>query len=161
MSKHLSFWSFALLAAIAIGTLACQMPARQKLVKMAQMISSQKPSGTTDISGKWIGSNKITYIISQKNNNFTWTAIPTKGRASGKIEGDRLSVSWVLANRKGTATGRITQRDRTGRAIRIEWSNGIFFTRSAAPALPIKLTKPKAPAPQLKKPPKKQKLPDL
>lgn len=42
----------------------------------------QKAGSAVDISGKWQGLNRVTYFITQQGNKFTWTAEPTKGRAS-------------------------------------------------------------------------------
>jgi hypothetical protein len=86
------------------------------------------PPVTGDVlSGNWQGYCG-TYQFQQSGNTFTWYCPSTQERGQGTINGNALSASWGGGGQ--TATGTITQRDASGRATRIEWSNGQVFTRN-------------------------------
>jgi hypothetical protein len=82
------------------------------------------------LTGPWQGYCG-TYEIQQNGNTFTWYCPSTQERAQGTINGNTLSATWTTAGGGGgTATGTITRYDASGRAIRIEWSNGQVFSRN-------------------------------
>lgn len=81
-----------------------------------------------DISGTWKSSIGLVYEISQTGNGFTWHVASINQRAEGTIEGDAVKASWRGLLRRDSATGKVI-RDASGRAVRIEWSNGVVFTR--------------------------------
>lgn len=90
----------------------------------------QPPKATVpDISGTWQSSIGLTYQIVQTGEQFTWTVAQPHERAAGKLRGNDLTVDWVSETAKGSAIGKVTIVDATGRAMRIEWNNGavVFF----------------------------------
>ena len=97
-------------------------------------------SSTIDISGKWNSSLGWLYDITQSGSEFTWivTHQNITERASGSISGLSLEASWSDPNGSGSGSGVIVA---TGtKAIRIEWDNGVIFTKEnqlpPAPAVP-------------------------
>ncbi len=87
--------------------------------------------GIPDISGTWASSIKRTYEIVQQGHEFTWTVQGTNQKATGMIEGEHLAAEWSGGFGSGHAEGFITEADQTGRPTKIEWSNGVIFTRAA------------------------------
>ena len=85
------------------------------------------PSGF--LEGEWGSSINLVYKIIQDGNSFTWRAEKIHENASGTISGGNLSVSWQGDWGNNSATGKITAFDHAGRAVRIDWSNGVYFTR--------------------------------
>lgn len=83
-----------------------------------------------DISGKW-SSNipNFVYEITQTGRTFEWWVGFIGQKGSGKIEGRTLHATWATLGIPDSARGRITEVDQSGRAIRIEWSNDVIFTR--------------------------------
>lgn len=82
------------------------------------------PTAVDVLSGSWVGYHP-NYEFRQSGSTFTWWVESTQERAQGTINGVSLSVNWGA----GSATGTITAWDASGRATRIEWSNGSVFTR--------------------------------
>lgn len=87
--------------------------------------------GVPDISGTWASSVQRTYEIVQDGNRFSWTVKGTDEKASGSIEGDLIVAEWSGGVGRGRAEGHFTGIDETNRAVVIEWSNGVVFTRPA------------------------------
>jgi photosystem II stability/assembly factor-like uncharacterized protein len=87
--------------------------------------------GVPDISGTWDSSVKRTYEIVQNGNQFSWTVKGTNEKASGVIEGDMIVAEWSGGVGRGRAEGHFAGIDETNRAVEIEWSNGVVFTRPA------------------------------
>ena len=52
--------------------------------------------------------------------------------AQGKINGELLFASWGNQRGEQTAKGLVSEIDAHGNALRIEWSNGVVFSRSFA-----------------------------
>lgn len=84
-----------------------------------------------DISGLWMSSIKKTYEILQQGRNFNWSVRETDEKAAGMIYGDEVVVEWSGRFGSGHAEGHVIEREDSGRALRIEWSNGVIFTREA------------------------------
>ncbi|GEM_PF-2136492 len=82
-----------------------------------------------DLAGDWQGFMNMTFSFSQSGNEFTWLVPATGEKAQGTIAGDALTVAWTNALGSGTAKGRIAAKDAAGRATRIEWDNGVVFSR--------------------------------
>ncbi|MCU0237490.1 MAG: hypothetical protein MUC72_10445 [Acidobacteria bacterium] len=82
-----------------------------------------------DLAGDWKGFMNMTFSFSQNGNEFTWLVPATGEKAQGTIVGDALTVAWTNAQGSGTAKGRIAAKDAAGRATRIEWDNGVVFSR--------------------------------
>ncbi len=82
-----------------------------------------------DISGQWESSLGIGYTITQIGDKFTWNTPSNNQMGFGDIDGTNVSAVWPF----GFATGTITV-DAANRGTAIAWSNGVTFTRPAAPA---------------------------
>ena len=87
--------------------------------------------GVPDISGTWASSVQRTYEIVQNGNRFSWTVKGTNEKAAGTIEGDLIVAEWSGGVGRGRAEGHFAGIDETNRAVAIEWSNGVVFTRPA------------------------------
>lgn len=82
------------------------------------------------IDGVWGSNIGFEYRITQSGNNFTWDVLkPIREQGRGTISGDRINASWSGNNGSGSANGRILGLDSLKRATRIEWSNGVVFSR--------------------------------
>jgi len=94
------------------------------------------PAGVegTSLTGRWNSNIGQVYEINQQGAQFTWTAVLLNQQASGTIVGDNLHASWKGAVGQESATGRVV-RDAQGGATRIEWSNGVVFTRATGGAI--------------------------
>jgi len=90
--------------------------------------SGGSSSGTVSIAGRWSGYNNWVYNISQNGSTFTWSVENVSQKGEGNINGKSVSVKWEGSG-SGSATGTVTKVDSSGRATRIEWSNGVIFTR--------------------------------
>jgi photosystem II stability/assembly factor-like uncharacterized protein len=88
--------------------------------------------GIIDISGVWTSSIRRTYEIEQSRNDFSWRVRGTDEEAEGRIEGEALHVSWGGEFGRGSVEGRIVEVDPEGRALSIEWFNGVIFNRQPA-----------------------------
>jgi hypothetical protein len=89
-------------------------------------VKAAAPDRSGVLNGRWTNSGVVFYNLNQNGNNFTWTKENADEVGRGTIEGDDLKVSWTGG---GAATGKIVQRDANGRPRRIDWSNGVVFTR--------------------------------
>jgi photosystem II stability/assembly factor-like uncharacterized protein len=87
-----------------------------------------------DISGTWGSTVKRTYEVTQNGRAFNWTVQGTNEKAAGVIEGDHLTVEWSGGVGQGHAEGHIAGVDETGRAVEIQWSNGVVFNRTGGAA---------------------------
>lgn len=102
----------------------------------APQIQHDKPSPTTpaipmavDLSGSWVSNFAVVYQIQQQATNFTWTAAALNQQAKGKLlSASEVTATWAKGP-QGTAKGKLTQFDPAGKPKRIEWSNGVVFTR--------------------------------
>jgi photosystem II stability/assembly factor-like uncharacterized protein len=81
-----------------------------------------------DLNGVWRSNIGKTYEISQTRNIFTWKVPASSQTGSGNINGLKVSASWIEGGQRGSATGTVVLNPQ-GRAIRINWSNGVVFTR--------------------------------
>lgn len=81
-----------------------------------------------DISGIWKSNIGLVYDISQNKDKFTWRVRGQSQIGEGTIAGDSVNVIWTDPKGRGGAQGKITL-DRSGKAVRIQWSNGVVFTR--------------------------------
>jgi type VI secretion system secreted protein Hcp len=81
-----------------------------------------------NIAGLWRSNVNLEYKIFQNNTNFTWDVIGKNQKATGKINGLKVSASWQGKKGVASASGTI-HLDSRGRAIAIKWSNGVVFKR--------------------------------
>jgi photosystem II stability/assembly factor-like uncharacterized protein len=112
------------------GTVLAREPFPHTIIQ-----SGSEPAGAevADISGIWTSSIKRTYKITQHGRAFTWTVQGTDETSTGSLHGEEVVAEWTGTYGSGHAEGRITNRDASGKALRIEWSNGVFFTRMTDP----------------------------
>ena len=82
-----------------------------------------------NLSGAWKGHMGMAYQFTQNGSQFTWFVQATGEKAQGTINGDALSVSWTNPLGSGSAKGKITAKDASGRATHIDWDNGVVFSR--------------------------------
>jgi hypothetical protein len=106
---------------------AAPVPAPKAKVEAVQPAAADRAQ-LPDISGTWKSSIGLVYEITQTGNSFTWHVASINQRAEGTIEGTAVKASWRGLLRRDSATGKVVQ-DVSGRAIRIEWSNGVVFRR--------------------------------
>ena len=87
-------------------------------------------SSPVNISGKWNSSLGWLYDITQNGSEFSWTVTHQNitEQASGSISGMSVQATWSDPNGSGSGSGVIVA-DSTGKAIRIEWDNGVIFTK--------------------------------
>ncbi|MBV9835651.1 MAG: hypothetical protein JO055_14640 [Alphaproteobacteria bacterium] len=79
------------------------------------------------IAGSWTAMGFV-YSITQSGDKFEWDNKALEEHAEGTITGTKIKASWK--GKWGAAEGTadiIT--DANGRAIRLEWNNGIHFIR--------------------------------
>jgi len=83
------------------------------------------------IAGKWSASIGYKYEITQTGSTFSWRVTNDavyNETANGKfLEGNRITATWT--NKNGTDTKQATVIVENGRAIRINWDNGVTFRR--------------------------------
>lgn len=83
-----------------------------------------------DIHGTWKSNKDVFYSIIQTGSVFTWSIAELHEKAEGTINGIKVSVKWTGDRGAGSTTGVVTLIDETGKATRIEWNNGLIFTRN-------------------------------
>lgn len=94
-----------------------------------RVLGERQPENTLDIAGTWTYGTEWVYVITQNDAKFTWSLARNNQKAEGTITGKSVSASWSGPTSSGSATGTIIV-DAKGKAVRIEWSNGIVFTRN-------------------------------
>lgn len=82
-----------------------------------------------DVSGQWGSNIGLIYNIVQTDNRFEWTVKGSNELGKGTLKGTELSVSWSGQQGSGSAQGKITKMDGSGRATQINWDNGVHFNR--------------------------------
>ena len=82
-----------------------------------------------DVSGTWKGPLGMTYQFTQNNVQFTWVVAATGEKGNGTLNGMAVAAKWASLLNSGSAKGKIAAVDANGRAIRIEWDNGVVFSR--------------------------------
>jgi hypothetical protein len=85
-----------------------------------------------NIAGRWKTNAGLVYDIQQTEHNCSWT-VPSNGQsAKCTVDGDNVAAQWydagTTARPSGQAKG-VLKRDPHGAVQRIEWSNGLVFTR--------------------------------
>lgn len=103
------------------------VPVNSKDIKMIEF--TQDVVGLS-IEGAWDSSIGFQYQITQAGNTFTWEVLkPIREHGQGTISGHTINASWRGDNGSGSASGRIILTASKNRANRIEWSNGVIFSR--------------------------------
>lgn len=104
-----------------------KVPVNSKDIKIIEF--TQDGAGPS-IEGIWDSSIGFQYQIMQARNAFTWEVLkPIRERGQGTISGNTIKASWSGDNGSGSASGRIIVVAPQNRANRIEWSNGVIFSR--------------------------------
>jgi hypothetical protein len=83
-----------------------------------------------DMAGVWRGGNGqgSTYTFTQNGNAVRWTRNDNDEVGTATITGTAISATYTSSAGSGSAGGTITL-DSSGRAARIEWSNGDVYVR--------------------------------
>lgn len=81
------------------------------------------------ISGVWNSNIGAVYEIWQYGGRFLWWADTLNETAMGRVQGSTIQARWSGNNGDGSGVAVIKNIDGQGRAHRIEWSNGVVFTR--------------------------------
>lgn len=102
----------------------------QEVAEPTQPQPPKRAADVADISGTWRYSTDWVYSITQTGSTFTWSMGKFNEKGEGTISGSVISASWSGTNGSGSATGTVTRVDEAGRATRIEWNNGVVFTRN-------------------------------
>ncbi|HLF96432.1 MAG TPA: hypothetical protein VI457_04755 [Methylococcaceae bacterium] len=82
-----------------------------------------------NISGQWNSNIGLVYSIEQQGAEFRWHVANIDQTGKGTIEGDRIRATWSDRNGTGSGNGVIREKDSLGGAHRIEWDNGVVFTK--------------------------------
>ncbi len=80
-----------------------------------------------DMSGLWIGSNRVEVEVGQEGPEFVWREVKTDKTSRGRVEGERLWMGLVGDERR-RVEGQILELDGP-RALKIRWQDGQVFTR--------------------------------
>ena len=84
------------------------------------------------IAGQWNSNIGLVYEIQQSGKNFSWKVKSNGQSAKGEVVGDNVTADWydagVTARPSGHAKG-VVKGGSPGVALRIEWDNGVVFTK--------------------------------
>ena len=94
----------------------------------AQSSAAKAAEAVPDLAGTWESNIDNVYHIQQLGSAFTWTVENSDERGKGEITGEKITASWEGGAAPGSAEGRIVGQDAAGRALKIEWTNGVVFT---------------------------------
>jgi hypothetical protein len=119
-------------AATADGGGARVSAAPKPLARMQISGKGEARAALPDISGRWNSNIGLVYEISQQGGDFRWSVASLGQSATGTLSGASIAASWSDKNGKGSGRGTVTAKDAAGRATRIEWENGVVFTRFAS-----------------------------
>jgi len=95
---------------------------------------AQTAGAVPDLAGTWDGTVDTVYHIQQSGSAFTWTVENSNEQGKGEISGMKVKASWEGGAAPGSAEGQIVDPDAANGAMKIEWSNGVVFTRRAGAA---------------------------
>ena len=95
-------------------------------------LGQQRALAPANIAGRWRNQDGAVYEIEQAGEECTWLVRTIGQTAKCRVDGDQVTAQWYAAGDtttpRGNATG-IVKRDANGTVQRIEWSNGVVFTR--------------------------------
>ena len=99
----------------------------------AAVAFAASPSSATDeggaLSGVWNSNIGAVYEVWQYDDRFIWWADSLHETAMGRVQGATIHASWSGNNGDGSGAAVVNNIDSNGRAHRIEWSNGVVFSR--------------------------------
>lgn len=121
-SRFLSPFVFAFALAVAAVSLAPATTAQG-----AGATAAWSHGGVID--GLWDSNIGAVYEITQHGQKFVWWSARLQETAMGVVQGTQIRATWSGINGAGSGVAVIKVFDRAGRARRIEWSNGVIFTR--------------------------------
>lgn len=83
------------------------------------------------LGGVWQSNLGLVYVIEhdRDDDDFEWDVPQIEERGKGEIHGGVLDARWKGKLARGQATGRVTEIDGMGRALRIEWDHGLVLHR--------------------------------
>jgi hypothetical protein len=81
-----------------------------------------------NIAGTWKSNTGLTYEITQENDRISWLILGSDQKGMGTVAGNTVNARWYDSQGSGAAKGNISLNAQ-GKAIRIDWSNGVIFTR--------------------------------
>jgi hypothetical protein len=116
-----------------IDAAVAALPQRQMIERQAEVFRSNRvalrcDAGIANIAGIWSGSNGLTYQIGQSGGTIGWQVASIAETGAGIIQDTRVAASWNGNWGPGSATGSVVAGP-DGVARRIEWSNGVVFSR--------------------------------
>lgn len=135
-NKHTTGFMLISLLAFTFFLISCQVSVKPDLgAKGEEPPGEPHPEGPIKIGGAWNSNIGLSYHIGQDGHHFTWEAIkngnPTGQIGKGNIEGETVFASWKGGPQgPGEAKGTIVHVNEDGVATRIEWGNGVVFTRN-------------------------------
>ncbi len=98
------------------------------------LLNTQEPQHP-QLTGIWKSNIGLVYEITQEGNHAFWKVQGKEEAGEIVIETDPnegkifLQATWQGEQGRGSATGRVIERDHRGRPMAIEWSNGVIFNR--------------------------------
>ena len=95
----------------------------------AQADPAQTAGAVPDLAGTWDSTVDTVYHIQQSGSAFTWTVENSNEQGKGEIAGAKVTASWEGGSAPGSAEGGIVDQNAANRALKIEWTNGVVFTR--------------------------------
>lgn len=100
------------------------------LVLLTTLFSVAGRAGDMNISGTWNSNIGAEYQIKQTGSTFRWETnnLGWEETAKGTITGSTVKADWSGKHGYGSATGTI-KAGPEGNANRIEWTNGVVFSR--------------------------------
>ena len=101
-------------------------PGAAATIQAAAVKTSQ--AAPANLSGTWSSAQGLVYELTQRQELLVWRAPALGEIAIGTVSGLDVSATWAGKAGSGEGKGRIVN-DSTGRAVRIEWENGVVFTR--------------------------------
>jgi hypothetical protein len=113
------------------NSLNVRLESNNRMTEFAVDRIANRPEKAPDILGTWNSNTtqKYRYTLVPDGYDFAWYLSEIREQGKISVKGDILSASWSNQKTSGSATGRITTVDANNRATRIEWSNGVIFTR--------------------------------
>ncbi len=134
-SKYTTGFMLITLVVFTLFILSCQVSVKPDLGQKGEEPQEHPhPEGPIHIGGEWNSSIGFIYHIHQDGPHFTWETVkggkPTGQVGKGNIEGETVFASWKGGPQgPGEAKGTIVHVNPDGVATRIEWGNGVVFTR--------------------------------
>lgn len=93
-------------------------------------------SGALQLAGRWVSSQGSAYDLARAGPRIIWSDAGGRDSGSGLLRsGGVIEVEqWTGSPAAPPARGYVTETDAGGRAMRIEWENGVTFSRDGAAA---------------------------